>query len=496
MGGNGNPPQEWGLSDVLSKILIVSLTQGWGKQAYEVMLHKGISPTMLGNPPAKELLRVFLETEGAQNWPALRKEQKGTPLVDYASGLQTKLDPFPISEAQTELPKVCRQLVQAFNKQEARAKGLALAELASNPATTYEALMAAYQDLAAWQPDTDDNGIVMIGDLLPEFETTITAMQEGNITALCVPTGIGVLDACIYGLKRGGYTIVAGNTGTGKSSLAGEIAARVAAQGMGVLFATGEMTPLEVYERLISARSGWSNQSMMENKTNWEDVRQAAHELGGLNIAFNQKPTLTLRGIEQWFKRMIATTGKSVDLIVVDYSRLVVIEGKGRLEQMDNLGVQLKQLAENLMNPDGLHPALLVVWDGNRQNMNGGRVEWQSSDIAYAGDKDADCVICFSDPCWLVDQGHRGNVSDWVDRYNRRYAKAIAARERIALDMGMFEGYDRIPSYRSVQIIKWRKGAKHEIALYFNELITAFKEAPPPRKSLESLYDDVKDMPF
>lgn len=92
---------------------------------------------------------------------------------------------------------------------------------------------------------------------LPCAETTALAM-EGISAALRaegmsgVPTGFPTLDMLTGGLQPGHYYVAGARPGVGKTALALNIALAVAERGKRVLFATAEMSPPQLMERLMS----------------------------------------------------------------------------------------------------------------------------------------------------------------------------------------------------------------------------------------------------
>jgi replicative DNA helicase len=79
------------------------------------------------------------------------------------------------------------------------------------------------------------------------------AIADGEAAADTIPTGFPTLDGLLGGgLRRGDLIVLGGDAGVGKSALALAIALRAAEAGHQVTFATGEMDPRRVHERLLA----------------------------------------------------------------------------------------------------------------------------------------------------------------------------------------------------------------------------------------------------
>src|SRR6266704_3083991 len=81
----------------------------------------------------------------------------------------------------------------------------------------------------------------------------VDAQRPGEVTGDTIPSGFGSLDNLLGGgLRRRDLVLLGGDIGSGKSALALGIALRVAQQGLGVAFLSGEMDEGRLMERALA----------------------------------------------------------------------------------------------------------------------------------------------------------------------------------------------------------------------------------------------------
>src|SRR5216117_3122658 len=90
----------------------------------------------------------------------------------------------------------------------------------------------------------------------PSLESLVTRVDQqrpGEITGDTIPTGFASVDRLLGGgLRRRDLIVLGGDIGAGKSAFALGVALRVARQGVGVAFLSGEMDDERLMERALA----------------------------------------------------------------------------------------------------------------------------------------------------------------------------------------------------------------------------------------------------
>jgi replicative DNA helicase len=159
----------------------------------------------------------------------------------------------------------------------------------------------------------------------PSLEAIVERVDQqrpGEITGDTVPTGFPSLDKLLGGgLRRRDLVLLGGDIGAGKSALALGIALRVAQQGLGVAFLSGEMDEGRLMERAL-AIEGRAAVDELRTATLNDQARSgigaAAVRLRGLPLAMLP---LAAPDFETMDERLDPL--RQLALVVVDYLQLV-----------------------------------------------------------------------------------------------------------------------------------------------------------------------------
>lgn len=184
-----------------------------------------------------------------------------------------------------------------------------------------------------------------------------------------IPTGLAGLDRMTGGLRRARMTVIGGRPGMGKTGLALTVAARSAALGTRVLYASLEMDAEELGQRLVAAASGipvidLTRGFHLDNDPNtgrflrreftaaeWARVQAAEAEAEGLPIEIDDRPRLTVAQIRARARREARRPG-GLGLLVVDYAQLVWPRAedarKTLYEQATGISADLTALAREI----------------------------------------------------------------------------------------------------------------------------------------------------
>ena len=167
-------------------------------------------------------------------------------------------------------------------------------------------------------------------------------------------TGIADLDSATSGLIGGDLIILAGRPGMGKSAVAGNIAATVAATGTPVLLFSLEMHADSVMTRIMARESGINSRNLRRGQladTQWPMAVNAAGAISKWPLYIDDKPDITPTEIRAKARQM--KKEKGLGLLIVDYIQLVRVTGKhdSREQAVAEISRTLKAIARELEIP-------------------------------------------------------------------------------------------------------------------------------------------------
>lgn len=207
------------------------------------------------------------------------------------------------------------------------------------------------------------------GDLLAPEESLLAFFDHrGKVDAgtACrfVPTGFRDIDLLLGGgMLAGGMYILAARPGMGKTTVALNIADRVAERSGPVLFVSLEMDEEQLTAKRLSRLAGIPGSRLLMDQLTEEEYQklaQASAKLSRLPLHINRSPSVTVDDIA-----LLARQVKDLRLLVVDYIGKISPgrEGrrKDRIEYMTEISGALKTLARTLRIP------ALVLCQLNRQ---------------------------------------------------------------------------------------------------------------------------------
>ena len=216
-------------------------------------------------------------------------------------------------------------------------------------------------------------------------------MEEGTASGF-VPTGFRDIDILLGGgMLSSGMYILAARPGMGKTTVALNIADRVAERTGPVVFVSLEMDEEQLMAKRLSRLSGIpGNRLLMDKRTGPEGGRLAEvrSKLSRLPVHISQRPAVTVDDIA-----LLARKVKGVKLLVVDYIGKITpgqgAQRKNRIEYMTEISGALKTLARTLRIP------VLVLCQLNRQTEGQSDKVPQLSHLRDTGatEQDADGVI-------------------------------------------------------------------------------------------------------
>ena len=216
------------------------------------------------------------------------------------------------------------------------------------------------------------------------------AVEDGDAKGY-VCTGYMALDELLGGgMLNSGLYLLAARPGMGKTTLALNIADRVA-QADPVLFVSLEMDTEQLSAKRISRETGIPSQKLLMQALTQEEedrVAVASRKLAGLALWSNAAPTVTVDDIG-----VLARSVGGLRLIVVDYFGKILPPAEtrrsGRYEYTTEISGALKNLARTLRIP------ILALCQLNREVEGRQDKRPQLSDLRDTGalEQDADGVI-------------------------------------------------------------------------------------------------------
>jgi hypothetical protein len=247
---------------------------------------------------------------------------------------------------------------------------------------------------------------------------SIELWEKGDLSKVLIPFGFKMLDAFTLGLRRGKLNILAAPSGNGKSQFARQVAFGAARRGYKVLYISLEMDTDEVIPREASAQTSIDSNAILLHKASPDEYatfKAKVIELGKLPIHWVTTGDTSLATI----KGLVNQLG-DVDLIVVDYVKLLADAGKNELERMEALARGLFLLASNHVNRNGTKPAILAIWDIAKTYMKDSLVLDMEA-IAFGGHKDASLVITMTNKAYPAKHRNHPLHKELVRELETRY---------------------------------------------------------------------------
>jgi replicative DNA helicase len=181
----------------------------------------------------------------------------------------------------------------------------------------------------------------------PSLETLVERVDRqrpGEIGGDTIPTGFPSVDRLLGGgLRRRDLIVLGGDIGAGKSALALGIALRVAQQGLGVAFLSGEMDEERLMERALAIEGRVAVDELRAAKLN--DQTRAG--VGGAAVRLRGLPLTALPLAAADFEMTAGRLDplRQLSLVIVDYLQLVPApDGTTRVTQDEDTAVVLRRL--------------------------------------------------------------------------------------------------------------------------------------------------------
>jgi KaiC/GvpD/RAD55 family RecA-like ATPase len=165
-----------------------------------------------------------------------------------------------------------------------------------------------------------------------------------NLDGRSVKTGIPSFDRATGGLERQTYSILAARPSMGKSTLAWQIARRVAEGGGKVVFFSLEMAASQLWAKAACGELGWRWKEVRENMTpEYKDIlitlSEKLNKRLAKNIILDDSPATSEIIWQQ-------TARYKPDLVIIDHLRLVSDRNENEVKRLGEITQKNKDLAK------------------------------------------------------------------------------------------------------------------------------------------------------
>ena len=199
----------------------------------------------------------------------------------------------------------------------------------------------------------------LVPGVLEDVEEAREAYQANGDHVTGVRSGLKRLDEILGGFQPG-LTILSGGPGTGKTTLALQMAADVSSSGVPALYVTFENSPEQLTMKGIAAAGTLNSRDVKRGRVPVEKVKAAAQtwQRKAERLAIIEgRPDLTRGQIRGKARRLMNRFGAERCLIVVDYLQLYAkaaedLRGLSSLrERVEDMGNQLRDVGMRLRSP-------------------------------------------------------------------------------------------------------------------------------------------------
>lgn len=233
--------------------------------------------------------------------------------------------------------------------------------------------------------------LVTAGECAAAFLDELNARMASGDRLRGLPTGFPLLNKLTGGLQKTDLIVMAGMTGSGKTSLSMSIALNVSQEDKHVAFFSLEMSRKQLVDRMVSMQTLIPSQRLRSNKLTEEERHAIAKAYGNLSqLPFLIDDSVQVTVLDILAKVRKASLKRRVELVVVDYLQLIhtAMQGKGnRTQEVSDISRGLKLLAKELNIPVIAISQLSRVVKGSQSKVP------MLSNISEGLEQDADLVM-------------------------------------------------------------------------------------------------------
>lgn len=224
------------------------------------------------------------------------------------------------------------------------------ADIFSETKDTQDILLSLQKDLSLLTQDIASSDITTLRDAIDGVYKQIEAnMQGGTLTG--TDTGFKEINKASGGLQKSDLIVIAGETGSGKTSMALALVDSASKNGDGVAFYSMEMKKEQCAARLLSMNSGVpSNQILFTplDENYFEIIDRGVNKIYNLPIFFDDNSTSNIDKIIASIRAM--KSRHDISGAVVDYLQILNVNQKSQNKEqaMGDVARRLKNLAKEL----------------------------------------------------------------------------------------------------------------------------------------------------
>jgi len=198
-----------------------------------------------------------------------------------------------------------------------------------------------------------DVALQKAGDMLMRSMERIERIHNNGGEDLGISTGYSDFDQLTGGFRPGELIILAARTSIGKTTLALNIAERMAADGRAVAFFSAEMSEDEVMDRLISSAGRIKHAELRQGNYKpsiFAGIQSAAEKIYEMNLWIDTTPNIKFFDLRNK-ARLLRNRG--VEIVFIDYLTLIRHgdHRTPRWERVGELSRELKSLAREIEAP-------------------------------------------------------------------------------------------------------------------------------------------------
>lgn len=230
-------------------------------------------------------------------------------------------------------------------------------------------------------------------ELLDDFLTQVE-QRRSNDTSIGIPSGYPNLDAITRTFRESRLCILAGRPGSGKTSLALNLAYNFVRSGYRTLFASLEMSSSQLMERFISLHTGIAGSRVQDPKflsrSELDALEHGRAYIESLPLFVDDKSKMSVLELRSKIKRIQTTTGR-LDAVIVDYLQLMAPNDTriSREQQVAGISAGLLAIAKDFEIP----VIALSQLSRETERRNGGDKRPQLSDLRESGTLEQDSAL-------------------------------------------------------------------------------------------------------
>ncbi len=221
-------------------------------------------------------------------------------------------------------------------------------------------------------------------------------MSKGELMG--VPTGFKTLDTLMRGLRENEMIVIAGRPGTGKTSIALNIAenALFGKTPVPTLIFSLEMLGEQLYSRMIASRARVNQYNLSLGRITPQelnDIRTVANELKSSPLWIDDTADISILEMRAKARRLNQQLHGKLGLVIVDYLQLLRASDPllPREQAVAEISRGIKAMSKELLAP------VIVLAQLNRESEKGERPP-RASDLRESGsiEQDADAILLLS----------------------------------------------------------------------------------------------------